>query len=970
MMSEAYHSSTPENTAKLPAQQQAAIARLGLLALTAEGQSELLQQTVRVVAEVLSADLSLIFEADSSSHIVTLLAGHGLKDEPAPGETVRVNDSLFKVAFSSPNPLVIDRLRGAQRPENPWLSREQDIVSGVIIAIRENAIPSGVLGVFKRAPGTYTEDEIEFLQSVARLLGAAIHRRQLEEKLVALNDQLEKQVITRSRLINLLQDIAMATDEAISIPEAMRKALDMICAFTGWPIGHVFYCKGWENKDLVSTSIWSTQQPERWQDLINATTRVRQWTKTGLPGSVLASGKAVVISNLNNLNFSRTEAAEKSGIKAGFAFPLLVGKDIVAVMEFFCDQPIEPDAKFVDVLTHIGSQLGRVVERRQNEEAIRANQERLADAQVIAKLGTWEWNTLTNQMSWSDNLYRILDLSPRDHRESYEGFIERIHPDDRLSVDQAIQMAYMDHNEFKISHRILKPNGETRALHTYGKVVKDSQNRPSKIIGICQDVTEIKQVTEKMRTGEELVQRVVTAAPIILWAIDKGSKIILAEGKGLSLLGITSKDLVGEVIKNIILDRKDVQEHIKTALSGQEVVAEITTDSTILETRYTPTHDEHGNISGVIGISVDVSERVRMESALRASEARFRTIFERSAVGISIIDLSRRFLVSNPAMQEMLGYNKQELIGTEIASVIPATDHPAILPRYQAALEGKENFSYLEQKFLKKDGRSIWGNATMTMIRNDDGSPRFAILLVEDITSRKVMEAELAEVNKRLVASRERERLYLAQELHDEPLQELYGLLYQLEDLTNYVQGEESTSSLEEAQSAVNRIINTLRGICRELRPPALAHFGLEGAIRELAERFGNEHPEIKLHLDLMYDGQLLTEQVRLTLFRILQQALSNVARHARASNVYIRFKYSQDQAGLEVDDDGIGFSMPAGWVSFVREGHLGLAGAAERAEIVNGHFRVTSSPGKGTMIRVTVPREANVKEQIPALAQ
>lgn len=226
------------------------------------------------------------------------------------------------------------------------------------------------------------------------------------------------------------------------------------------------------------------------------------------------------------------------------------------------------------------------------------------------------------------------------------------------------------------------------------------------------------------------------------------------------------------------------------------------------------------------------------------------------------------------------------------------------------------------------------------------------------------MEAELVEVNKRLIDSRERERLYLAQELHDEPLQELYGLLYQMEDLSNYVQGEENLSSLEEAQSTVNRIINTLRSICRELRPPALAHFGLEGAIRELIERFSNEHPEIKLHLDLMYDGQLLTEQVRLTLYRIFQQVLSNVARHAQASNVYIRFKYNQDQASLEVEDDGIGFSVPVRWVAFVRGGHLGLAGAAERAETINGRLRVTSSPGKGTMIRVAVPREGNSKDQ------
>jgi two-component system sensor histidine kinase DegS len=235
--------------------------------------------------------------------------------------------------------------------------------------------------------------------------------------------------------------------------------------------------------------------------------------------------------------------------------------------------------------------------------------------------------------------------------------------------------------------------------------------------------------------------------------------------------------------------------------------------------------------------------------------------------------------------------------------------------------------------------------------------------MVEDITPRKEMEAELSEVKKQLVAGRERERLYLAQELHDEPLQELYGVLYQLEDLTNFTSGDEGHSGVQEAQSAINRIINRLRSICVELRPPTLAHFGLEGAIRELADRYRTEHPEIHLHLELRQDGILLPEQVRLTLYRILQQALNNVHRHAQASEVSIRVKSLPDLMILEVEDNGKGFSVPPRWVSFVREGHLGLAGAAERAEIVNGTFQVISAPDNGTLVRVSMPRLTGEKD-------
>jgi signal transduction histidine kinase len=109
-----------------------------------------------------------------------------------------------------------------------------------------------------------------------------------------------------------------------------------------------------------------------------------------------------------------------------------------------------------------------------------------------------------------------------------------------------------------------------------------------------------------------------------------------------------------------------------------------------------------------------------------------------------------------------------------------------------------------------------------------------------------------------------------------------------------------------------------------------------------------------------MYDGQRLSEEVRMTLYRILQQALNNIVRHAQASNVSVRLRYNHGEDVLEVEDNGVGFSVPPRWVRFVREGHFGLAGAAERAETINGRFQVISAPGKGTRVRVTVPFESN----------
>jgi signal transduction histidine kinase len=157
-------------------------------------------------------------------------------------------------------------------------------------------------------------------------------------------------------------------------------------------------------------------------------------------------------------------------------------------------------------------------------------------------------------------------------------------------------------------------------------------------------------------------------------------------------------------------------------------------------------------------------------------------------------------------------------------------------------------------------------------------------------------------------------------------------------------------------QERIIEIVQELRVFCGELRPPTLTPFGLESTIQAHAEAFNRQHPEIELRLDLQPDGQMLPERVRLALFRIYQQAMANMLRHSGANRVAVRFNFDAEQALLEIEDNGKGFSVPSRWIDLVREGHLGLAGSAERAEAVGGKIQVESAPGRGTLLRAAVP--------------
>lgn len=236
------------------------------------------------------------------------------------------------------------------------------------------------------------------------------------------------------------------------------------------------------------------------------------------------------------------------------------------------------------------------------------------------------------------------------------------------------------------------------------------------------------------------------------------------------------------------------------------------------------------------------------------------------------------------------------------------------------------------------------------------------------IQQRRMM-AELTETRMRLAESRESERLHFARELHDGPLQDLIGARFHLGILAGSVQDGQAAAHLATVQEGLQSVINTLRAMCGNLRPPALAPFGLEKAIRAHAQAFGELYPHLQITLELDADNQELPERVRLALFRIYQSALANVVQHADATLVRVQFRLGERQLLLRVEDDGHGFQVPGSWLDFARQGHFGFLGAMERAEAIGGQLSVQSAPGSGTEILVRAPRPSKATDVMPTEA-
>lgn len=226
-----------------------------------------------------------------------------------------------------------------------------------------------------------------------------------------------------------------------------------------------------------------------------------------------------------------------------------------------------------------------------------------------------------------------------------------------------------------------------------------------------------------------------------------------------------------------------------------------------------------------------------------------------------------------------------------------------------------------------------------------------------ELAERRRVQSELNEIQTRLMEGAEEERLLLARELHDGPIQDLYGLEFQLHNLADQMPDGADSETMAAMRASIQSVIDSLRGMTMALRPPTLTRLGLGAAIQSHLDHMHKMTPGLDIRLELDSERERpIPERVRLALFRIAQVALINVVRHAQARQVIVRLKIRPEQILMEVEDNGQGFKVPRRWIELAREGHLGLVGAKERVDALNGRIEVLSSPGKGTKIRVTVP--------------
>ena len=186
----------------------------------------------------------------------------------------------------------------------------------------------------------------------------------------------EEALRAQTAAVALLQNVAVAANDATGVGEALKTCLDEVCRYLGWPIGHAYIVETGDQPELVATGIWHWDETNGSEAFRMATKRTRFGLGIGLPGQVWESGRPELITDIHeDDSFARNKYFDDIGVKTGLAFPLLVGNEVAAVLEFFTPKAATLDSQAMEMMAHIGAQLGRVVERKMAEEALRAAKE-------------------------------------------------------------------------------------------------------------------------------------------------------------------------------------------------------------------------------------------------------------------------------------------------------------------------------------------------------------------------------------------------------------------------------------------------------------------------------------------------------------------------------------------------------------------------------------------------------------------
>jgi PAS domain S-box-containing protein len=605
-------------------------------------------------------------------------------------------------------------------------------------------------------------------------------------------------------------------------------------------------------------------------------------------------------------------------------------------------------------------------DRKNSEAKLIESENRLRQAQQIAKLGFWDWNITTDELYWSDETFKMFGLEPQKLTPTYEMFMKIIHPDDMQYVQEYINASMRDDAPYNISFRYIRPSGEIGYLHSQGEVTRDNRGKPVQFMGIQVDITEQKLANMKLKAHAVIFDNLAEG----IYLVGRDDFIIKwANPLFETMFGYEPGEMIGKPVDIVNAPtemtpeetRNSIVQMIEEAGQWHGEVRNIRKDGTHFWCHANVSlldHPEYGRV--FVTVHRDITERKRAEEELRAQAI----IFDNLAEGIYLIGLDDLIIKwTNPVFERMFGYEPGEMIGKPVDIVNAPTEMtPEETSNSIGRILEETGEWHGEVQNIRKDGTHFWCHANVSLLDHPEYG-RVFVSVHSDITEHKRTEKEIMSYKDKLAAlawklssTEERERRDIAGDLHDHIGQNLAMVKILLGKLKGSIPAG-ARPDLDRLEDILRQVIQDTRTLTFEISPPVLYDLGLVDALEWLAE---NEFKKHGIFVEIQSGGMRthLNNNVRMVLYKAIRELLNNIMKHSGVLKARVLIDENEDGINIMVEDKGRGIDTAGIKADAVDSLKFGLFSIRERIAHIGGEFIIDSTPGYGTRVTLTVPAE------------
>jgi PAS domain S-box-containing protein len=574
----------------------------------------------------------------------------------------------------------------------------------------------------------------------------------------------------------------------------------------------------------------------------------------------------------------------------------------------------------------------------------------LTEMHRTAKMGGWEYSYSTRALEWTEEMFSIFETSPEEFTVSWPAMLGRYVPESRQRLNAALEAAESGDGKLDLELEIVTLKGQRLWVRLIGHLEK-WDGRPARAFGSIQNIQVQKLAQIALENSTEWLKLSMNMAHMHAWRWTRATdslEFAIVDGRMVNLPRVFPgmRKLMTRVHPK---DRLAVRRAIDRAFERHtEVHQEFRLKSPDGSYRAyaavaRPVFDAADQPSGLAGVTQDITARHESEARLRRSDELLRTTTANTADTLLLVDTELKIRFINRGAR---GMSSEAIVGRDLAVLLPDHAREMVIAKLRQVLATAEPAAY-EFDFHTLDAETEYFENRAVLVR-DDGIGTGISITMRNITERRRLEQEILDVSSR-------ERQSIGRDLHDGLGQELTGVALMLRGLATRIQRQfpDSTPQVNEIVVLVNQSIDTARALARGLLPVNTDSGGLSRALKTLADRSRDVYGfKADFHSDVA--DEFLNETTASHLYRIAQEALTNAARHGRASAVVIAFSVAKGRFSLQITDDGVGIKEEKRSAS-----GMGLKIMKYRASRIGATFEIVTNHPHGTVVRVTGQRTA-----------